>query len=578
MTIMRNIFKYTWMALLAITGLTVASCSDDDDDYTPAESIDGPQVFFSSDVETDIEITTEASSFSIPIMRANTSGSVTVPLTISGDEGSIYTIATSVTFSDGESESEIIGTYDPSDVEYDDIVDITITIDDSYTTPYGNASETFSVGMPAPWESLGNCTFVEDFMTTFYSVGNDPYEVEIEENSVTPGYYRLVNPFGAAYYWNEEGDWDDSQDWYLEIHAEDPDGVYIYCQETGMDWGYGNIVVGSLAGYYMENYGYTLDEMKSYGYTGTLEDGIITFPYATLLIKMPDYYDGYYYANYNSAFMVALPGTVIADYGVSVSYVGQYTDSSDEPAGVIAEVTEIGDDVEYVRVAVVEGTDVDDDFIASVTDGTVNYAELTATGQVLIPWDETPVDGRYTIVAVSYADDTAQETATASFKYSAPSSETWTAIATGDYMYYYFWYGLDEGLTLYQSDADATRYKIEHWGYDVDFCFTYDESTGSVVIDDQETGYEYTGYGMVYVMDLAEYVGDDSYGVSYYEDGVFYFNTYYYVSAGYFGYGYETFTLTDGAVGAKSVFEKSVEASGLKMNKKFVTPRGRTLK
>ena len=574
---MNKILKYSIIALTVIAVPLLTACDDDDDDYSPGEAVSGSQVYFSSDADTDIEVTTEESSFSIPVQRANTSGSVTVPLTISGDEGSIYTIATSVTFSDGESEAEIIGTYDPDDVVYDDIVDITITIDDDYSTPYGNASETFSVGMPAPWESLGNCTFVEDFMTTFYSVGNDPYEVEIEENSVTPGYYRLVNPFGAAYYWNEEGDWDDSQDWYLEIHAEDPDGVYIYCQETGMDWGYGNVVVGSLAGYFMEN-GNTLDEVKEYGYTGTLVDGIITFPYATLLIKMPDYYDGYYYANYNSAFMVALPGVVLADYGVSVSYFGQYTDSSDDPAGVIAEVTEIGDDVDYVRVGVVAGTDVDDASIEAITEGTVSYAELTATGQVLIPWDETPEDGRYTIVAIAYADDEAQETATATFKYSAPSSETWTEIATGDYEYVYFWEGIDEGLTLYQSDADATRYKIEHWGYDVDFCFTYDQSTGSVVIDDQETGYEYDSYGMVYVMDLAEYVGDDSYGVSYYEDGVFYFNTYNYVSTGYFGYGYETFTLSDPtAVAAKSVFRKSVKANSLMMNKKFVTPRGSTL-
>ena len=575
---MNKILKYSIIALTVIAVPHLTACDDDDDDYSPGEAVSGPQVYFSSDVETDIEVTTEESSFSIQVLRANTSGSVTVPLTISGDEGSIYTIATSVTFSDGESEAEIIGTYDPDDVVYDDIVDITITIDDDYATPYGNASETFSVGMPAPWESLGNCTFVEDFMTTFYSVGNDPYEVEIEENSVTPGYYRLVNPFGAAYYWNEEGDWDDSQDWYLEIHAEDPDGVYIYCQETGMDWGYGNVVVGSLAGYYMMEKGYTLDEVKESGYTGTLVDGIITFPYATLLIKMPDYYDGYYYANYNSAFMVALPGVVLADYGVSVSYFGQYTDSGDDPAGVIAEVTEIGDDVDYVRVGVVAGTDVDDASIEAITEGTVSYAELTATGQVLIPWDETPEDGRYTIVAIAYADDEAQETATATFKYSAPSSETWTEIATGDYEYVYFWEDIDEGLTLYQSDADATRYKIEHWGYDVDFCFTYDQSTGSVVIDDQETGYEYDSYGMVYVMDLSEYVGDDSYGVSYYENGVFYFNTYYYVSAGYFGYGYETFTLSDPtAVAAKSVFQKSVKANSLMMNKKFVTPCGSTL-
>ena len=558
------------MALAIVT--TLHSCSDDDD-YSPGEQETTAQVYFSSEAASSYDLSSDETSFEVSILRAVTDDAITVPLTATGTDG-LFTVPSSVSFAQGESEASIEITYDPDELEYDTYTEITITIDESYTTVYGISSYTFTAGIPAPWESLGYATYTEDFMTTFYSVGNLTYEVEIQENSLVSGYYRLVNPYGEAYYWNEEGDWDDSQDWYFEIHAEDPEAVYIELQETGMDWGYGNIIMGSLASYYMAN-GYTLEEMKSYGYTGTMEDDIITFPTSTLLICMPDYSSSYYYANTNGAFMVALPGAVIADYSVSVSYVGQYTDSSDEPAGVIAEVTEIGEDVEYVRLAVIEGTTVDDDILQAITDGTYSYTDVTATGQVLVPWTETPVDGRYSIVAVAYADDEVVASASASFKYTAPSAETWTEIATGDYMYYYFWYGLDEGLTLYQSDADATRYKIEHWGYDVDFCFTYDESTGSVVIDDQETGYEYTGYGMVYVMDLAEYVGDDSYGVSYYEDGVFYFNTYYYVSAGYFGYGYETFTLSDPtAVSAKSVFQKSVKANSLMMNKKFVTPKG----
>ena len=561
------------MALAIAT--TLHSCSDDDD-YSPGEQETTAQVYFSSEAASSYDLSSDETFFEVSILRAVTDDAITVPLTSSGTDG-LFTVPSSVSFAQGESEASIEIIYDPDELEYDNYTEITITIDESYTTAYGISSYTFTAGIPAPWESLGYATYTEDFMTTFWSVGNLTYEVEIQENSLVSGYYRLVNPYGEAYPWNEEGDWDDSQDWYFEIHAEDPEGVYIELQETGMDWGYGNIIMGSLAYYYMAS-GYTLDDMKYYGYTGTMEDDIITFPTSTLLICMPDYSSSYYYANTNGAFMVALPGAVIADYSVEVSYVGQYTDSSDEPAGVIAEVTEIGEDVEYVRLAIVEGTTVDDDILQDITDGTYSYTDVTATGQALVPWTETPADGRYSIVAVAYADDEVVASASASFKYTAPSSETWTAISTGDYTYYQFFEGVDEGLTLYQSDADATRYKIEHWGYDVDFCFTYDESTGSVTVDDQEIGYE-SSYGMVYVMELADYVGSDSYGVSYYEDGVFYFNVIYYVSAGYFGYGYETFTLSDAsAVAAKSVFEKSVKASGLMMNKKFVSPKAAVLK
>ena len=417
---MRNLFKYLSVTAVAILLAAAFTACDDDDDWAPGETPSGPQVYFPSSASNDVEVSNSESSFTIPIARVNTDGSITVPLTVTG--ASTYTIPTSVTFSDGEAETEITGTYDPDDLEYDVYEEITITIDDSYTTPYADASCTFEVGMPAPWTSLGNATYTDDFMTTFYSVGNETYEVEIQENSMYPGYYRLVNPYGAAYPWNETyddgtADWDTSQDWYFYIDAQDPDGVYIELQETGMDWGYGNIIMGSLAYYYMAVYGYTLDEMKSYGYTGTLADGIITFPSNTLLICMPDYNSGYYYANTNGAFMVAMPGVVIGDYSVEVEYVGQYTDSDDEPAGVIAEVTSMGDDVEYVRVAVVEGTSADEDDITAITEGTVSYSEVTTTGQVLVPWTETPSTGRYTLVAVSYGNDTAQEYAEVIFKY-----------------------------------------------------------------------------------------------------------------------------------------------------------------
>jgi hypothetical protein len=97
---------------------------------------------------------------------------------------------------------------------------------------------------------------------------------------------------------------------------------------------------------------------------------------------------------------------------------------------------------------------------------------------------------------------------------------------------------------LYQSDKDANRWKIEHWGYDVDFIFTFDQTTGEILVQDQETGYEYGSYGVVMVDDIVDYTGSQNYGYSYYENGAFHFNVVYYVSAGIFSYGEETFELT----------------------------------
>ncbi|MCD8297608.1 MAG: hypothetical protein LUC88_08545, partial [Prevotella sp.] len=222
-------------------------------------------------------------------------------------------------------------------------------------------------------------------------------------------------------------------------------------------------------------------------------------------------------------------------------YNGKYSDANDANY-VIANVT-LGDDVESARVALVEGKDVSS-AVEAIESGEIEYTEVTASGNVTFPCEES---GTYSLVVVSYGNGAAQESASATFTYSVGAPETWTARYVGNYTYTIFFGGDDPGLVLYQSDSDPTRWKIEHWGYDVDFCFTFDQDTGEIIVDDQETGYEYGSYGMVYIDDLVDYTGGTGYGQSFYSDGTFYFAVIYYCSAGYFGYDYETFTLTDAA-------------------------------
>ena len=128
------------------------------------------------------------------------------------------------------------------------------------------------------------------------------------------------------------------------------------------------------------------------------------------------------------------------------------------------------------------------------------------------------------------------------------NASTWTQIGTGDFSYTVFFGdeedpAVDAGLALYQNDDDPTRYRIGDWGYGVGFTFTYDEATGEVFVDDQPTGYVHASYGDVYVCEIEDYFGDTTRGKSYYENGVFHFATIYYVSAGYFGFGMETFAV-----------------------------------
>ncbi len=162
-----------------------------------------------------------------------------------------------------------------------------------------------AAGAPV-WNSLGLAQYTDDFVASlFKDVEPVTYNVEIQESEDTPGLYRLVNPYGAAYPYNQEGDWDTSNDYYLEINAQDPQGVYIETQTLGFDWGYGMFSASSQAAQLLANY--DLETIKAAGvYCGTLVDGVITFPTKALLVGA-EALDGWYYANSNSAFKVVMP-------------------------------------------------------------------------------------------------------------------------------------------------------------------------------------------------------------------------------------------------------------------------------
>jgi hypothetical protein len=277
------------------------------------------------------------------------------------------------------------------------------------------------------------------------------------------------------------------------------------------------------------------------------------------------------YANNNGAFKVVMPGVVLANYYVEVAYGGKYTNAAGEDAGVIAQLDSVGTDVDFVRLALVPGTDTNYAYEAARSEN-VNVVDVDpTTTKVMVPFTETPEDGKYTLVAISYSGKVAQESSYATFKYvSSSNAETWTAQYMGNYTYTQFFGSedepaVDEDLVLYQSDKDPNRWKIEHWGYDVDFIFTFNQATGEILVEDQEIGYVHPSYGMVMVDDLVDYFGSQDKGYSYYKDNVFHFNVIYYIpDAGYFGYGEETFELT--AYATRSVNAAHARAHSLKAN------------
>lgn len=137
---------------------------------------------------------------------------------------------------------------------------------------------------PEVFKSIGKAQFTDALISTWFQAVPVTYEVEVEESVDNPGKYRLVNPYGEAYPYNEEGDWDAENDYYFILDATDPDYVNVLPSSLGIDWGYGMMETMSYADLLISAGVVTEEEAKSDGLYGTLKDGVISFAEQTVVI------------------------------------------------------------------------------------------------------------------------------------------------------------------------------------------------------------------------------------------------------------------------------------------------------
>lgn len=419
MKFFRNIAK----ALLAVSLLSVMVACEEEALYTPAQTLTNAQVYFPNTESSEIALSMDESEFDIPVCRANRKGELEIQLVITGSE--LLTYPYSVKFADGDSITHLRVSYDPQVLGYDNPQKLDISFADStVSTPYGISNLSVTATIPSPWTSLGKATVTEDLFTTFFGVGNPEFLVEIQENDLTPGYYRLVNAYTSCYPHNVEGDYDATKDYYVYIHAEDPNAVYIENSALGVDWGYGEFSIWSLADYYMKR-GQSGD-----GFYGTIKDGFITFPANSLLVSMANYNDGAYYtANSGGKFSVLLPGFTRADYSAVVDYAGIFT-AKDETVYAAAQLT-LGADATDVK-AIVMPQDADAAAVAdAIAAGELEGVDVKA-GRIEVPFDaEELATDKFQIVVVVLANGELKTVASTPFEYYGGGANPWQSIGTG---------------------------------------------------------------------------------------------------------------------------------------------------
>lgn len=362
---MKNLKIFFLSALVATAGLFTA-CSEDNN-WSAGELAEGPQAYFSADVQTSYKVSATDNAVTLPVLRIETDGALDVPVLATfaeGEEG-LFNVPASVAFAAGEKSASIDVTFDYADLTPGKSYSFSLTLDDpTLTTPYGNSQVGLTIAVPEPYVLLGKGLIRDDIITTLFSVDNVEWEVEIYENTNQPGYIFLKNAYTSLYPYNEPGDYV-TEDKYFVVNIADPNQVIIPSQGLGMDWNptdYGEFIVGTAA-------------------PGTLKDNIITFPVKGLLVGMMIYSEGNFgwYANTNGLFRIALPGAVLTDFTMEAAYVGfrAMVDGSTFP--IVAVASESDTDVASLAFSFVEG-DITADFAAeaeAIAADPKNKAEFT---------------------------------------------------------------------------------------------------------------------------------------------------------------------------------------------------------
>ena len=528
---MRKLIRLSYLALVGILAAALSACSSDFD-YTGA-AVPANQVYFSNTEPSTIQIDKNAGSFNITLHRVDSVGELNVPLTFTPGEGNIYTVPTSVTFADGKKTADIKVTFDPAAAKYGSYTGGTIAISGSdIDNTYGLSSYTFTAGA-TEWadfdENKSFGSYREDLMTTFFKVDNVVYNVKMQKSIVNKGMYRMVNTYGKAYPYNEDGDYDASKNYYWVINATDPDHVYFETYNSEMTWSYGQFSFTSLVAYYLSK-GKTLDEVKQAHpeYFGTLKDGIITMPASSMLISMAKYNNGgWAQGNANGMLAVALPGYTIADYNVAAAYKGRFTDATDQDYARFT--LTLGSDVASVKCALASSSDDLDKVATGITDGSVKSVSATADGDIELPYTDS---GDYTLVVVAYnanGDAVGTYTVAQKLKSSKETVEQFTDIASGT-----FTIGAEDMSTLVsktawglllqqtttqeavlsQSQSDPTHFKLTPFlSEDSKYALTFTvDANGNIVVDGVETGLSTESGlpGMLMASDIVTYFGADT--------------------------------------------------------------------
>lgn len=567
----------TWaLALL----LGVSSCSEE---WEPTGLPNNAQVYFSNENSNEFLLEENQSEVRVEISRLDTKGELSVGL-IANDttEAKLFTIPESVTFADGEGTATFPITFEFSDLVPDNGYALDINLASEFTE-YADAGvkvvikyAPWSDWAPYGWKYTKSATGESNYKTfkeweTDYAqwAAGGYADATLEEKLYAeemPTYQYTQYMSGTytqpVFYRESMLDNTSAQlclyDWFYGVNFiidwnKQTDEFVVQPQFTGYNHStYGPVYAVESFLFFSDYYGKFPDDWDANKKSNWNEETGSLNLNLTYAVQLPENKWGYFAYGYET---IQLPGYEQPDYSLTLVDEGTFKSSKDNLSQVINMT--MGADVTSVKYAWFAG-EMTDELVAekanAIFDGSIESVLTKESGRKVL---NVETEGDYYLVAVLYdADGARVATTSLAFKVEDANAKTWSAIYTGDWEYTVLFTNedgspyVDAGLTLFMCDQDATLYKIENWGYGVDFVFTMQED-GSVSVAEQSTGAKASATEEWMVCDYMTFTGQDKNGC-YYEDGTFNFCLVYYVSRDKAYANWETFTLTGAAARTNS--------------------------
>ncbi len=225
---------------MALAAVAFTSCSDDND-YVPAENVDG--VYFTTDCLSIVNVDPEETGFTVQVARTDAGPAATYKMvgTVPEEYAAKFTMPTSVTFAQGEKTANVTVGCNLVPEDLDKKFPLTLTFgDDTPLYPWGFTTYQFSVNVKALdpnkyWKTVGVAYIIDPWICPRWQFstasGSATLEdlawgVEAQESMVTPGIYRLVDP------WRNE----ECVVYYLDLNLNDsPETVYVTVDAVNKD-------------------------------------------------------------------------------------------------------------------------------------------------------------------------------------------------------------------------------------------------------------------------------------------------------------------------------------------------------